>query len=148
MTSSKVQTSAKVKGKARVKATTETTTPTPETTTPTTTPDKVVLKATTTPKIKASLYLADGVTGKALQASKIATNFDIKAEIYSLSYCIKLVLKHDNGFLTKLRLTEKELTPANLLKYKKEKEAKNGKFSAWLIMTLCNRYAKDRATQK
>lgn len=89
--------------------------------------------------MKQPIYLS--VSGKVLHGSKISTNKAVKEENTSLSFCIKQVQKHDQGFLTSFVAYKKsDLTPANLLPLLKEKEGKNGKFTAWLVMSLIKRY--------
>jgi hypothetical protein len=88
-------------------------------------------------------YLNDNVTGKQVQQAKSATNKSVKEENTSLSFCIKQVLKHDQSFLTSFKGYKKsDIVPANLLPLLTEKEAKSGKFTAWLVMNLISRYYK------
>lgn len=87
------------------------------------------------------IFLADGVTGKQLQANKIDTNNEVKKENTSFSFCLKQVVKHDKGFISAfVNFSEADCTPKNLIPLLKGKEAINGKYSAWLIMTLIRRY--------
>ena len=92
---------------------------------------------------KKVVYLAQNVTGKMFQDSKIETNKAIKVENFSFSFCLKQVLKHDKGFTSSiLNFKETDCTPKNLLPLLKGKEAKTGKFSSWLVMQLISRYYK------
>lgn len=94
-------------------------------------------------KEKAPLYLVDGLTGKQLMSSKIATNNAHKSEQGSISYCIKRLLQFNDGFLNSFKgYNEADIKPSNLLPLLKETEAKNGKFSVWLTMQLVSRYYK------
>ncbi len=89
--------------------------------------------------MKQPIYLS--VSGKVLHGAKISTNKSVKEENTSFSFCLKQVQKHDQGFLTSFVAYKKsDLTPANLLPLLKEKEGKNGKFTAWLVMSLIKRY--------
>ena len=91
--------------------------------------------------MKQAIYLQSGITGKQLQSNKSLTNKSVKEENTSFSFCLKQVQKHDQGFLTSFVAYKKsDLTPANLLPLLKEKEGKNGKFTAWLVMSLIKRY--------
>jgi len=91
--------------------------------------------------MKQVTYLNEGMTGKQHMATKSATNKSVKEENTSLSFCIKQVQKHDQGFLTSfVGYKKSDITPANLLPLLKEKEGKNGKFTAWLVMSLIKRY--------
>ena len=106
---------------------------------------KVAVKQTNeAPKTtKKVIYLASGVSGKMLQDAKINTNNSIKTENFSFSFCLKQVLKHDQNFTSSiLNFKETDCTPKNLLPLLKEKEAKNGKFSSWLVMQLITRFYK------
>ncbi len=86
-------------------------------------------------------FLVDGITGKNLQNAKIDTNNEVKKENTSLSFCLKQVVKHDKGFISSFKnFKETDCSPKNLLPLLKGKEAKNGRFSAWLVMTLIRRY--------
>lgn len=88
--------------------------------------------------MKKVIYLS--VEGKVMNDAKKATNNSVKAENTSISFCIKQVIKHDAGFLNSfVNYKESDLTPSNLLAHKKETEGKNGKFTAWLVMTLVRR---------
>jgi hypothetical protein len=92
---------------------------------------------------KKVVYLAQNVTGKMLQDAKIETNKAVKDENTSFSFCLKQVLKHDKNFTTSiLKFKETDCTPKNLLPLLKGKEAKNGKFSSWLVMQLITRFYK------
>ena len=106
---------------------------------------KVAVKQSTeAPKTtKKVVYLASGVTGKMLQDAKIETNNEIKKENTSFSHCLKQVVKFDKGFTSKIaKFKETDCTPANLTPLLKPSEAKNGKFSSWLIMQLITRFYK------
>ena len=97
---------------------------------------KKVLK----PKIT---YLAEGITGKALQSAKIDTNKAHKVDAGSFSYCKNRVLQFNAGFLEGFAAyNEADLTPKNLLPLRSEKEAARPNFSVWLIMQLISRYYK------
>jgi hypothetical protein len=88
-------------------------------------------------------FLAEGITGKQVMAAKSATNKSVKEENTSLSFCIKQVLKHDQSFLASFKGYKKsDIVPANLIPLLTEKEAKSGKFTAWLVMNLISRYYK------
>jgi hypothetical protein len=94
-------------------------------------------------KSKKVIYLSANVTGKMLQDAKIETNKAVKDENTSFSFCLKQVLKHDKNFTTSiLKFKEADCTPKNLLPLLKGKEAKNGKFSSWLVMQLITRFYK------
>ncbi len=94
-------------------------------------------------KSKKVIYLSANVTGKMLQDAKIETNKAVKDENTSFSFCLKQVLKHDKNFTTSiLKFKETDCTPKNLLPLLKGKEAKNGKFSSWLVMQLITRFYK------
>lgn len=91
--------------------------------------------------MKQAIYLQSGISGKQLQSAKSATNKSVKEENTSFSFCLKQVQKHDASFLTSfVGYKKSDLTPANLLPLLKEKEGKNGKFTAWLVMSLIKRY--------
>jgi hypothetical protein len=97
---------------------------------------KKVLK----PKIT---YLAEGITGKALQSAKIDTNKAHKVDAGSFSYCKNRVLQFNAGFLEGFAAyNEADITPKNLLPLRSEKEAMRPNFSVWLIMQLISRYYK------
>lgn len=88
-------------------------------------------------------YLNDGITGKQVQQAKSATNKSVKEENTSFSFCLKQAIKHDQNYLTSFKGYKKaDLTPANLIPLLTEKEAKSGKFTAWLVMNLISRYYK------
>jgi hypothetical protein len=88
-------------------------------------------------------FLAEGITGKQVMVAKSATNKSVKEENTSLSFCIKQVLKHDQSFLTSFKGYKKsDIVPANLIPLMTEKEAKSGKFTAWLVMNLISRFYK------
>jgi hypothetical protein len=88
-------------------------------------------------------FLAEGITGKQAMAAKSATNKSVKEENTSFSFCLKQAIKHDQNYLTSFKGYKKaDLTPANLLPLLTEKEAKSGKFTAWLVMNLISRYYK------
>ena len=92
-------------------------------------------------KTEKIVFLAEGMTGKKLQSNKIETNNAVKVENTSFSFCLKQVIKHDKGFCSSfVNFKESECTPKNLKPLLRGKEAINGKFSAWLIMTLIRRY--------
>ena len=92
-------------------------------------------------KTEKIIFLAAGVTGKQLQNNKIETNNEVKKENTSFSFCLKQVIKFDKGFCSSfVNFKESDCNPKNLLPLLKGKEAINGKFSAWLIMTLIRRY--------
>lgn len=92
-------------------------------------------------KTEKIVFLSEGVTGKQLVANKIDTNNSVKAENTSFSFCLKQVVKHDKGFCSSfVKFKETDCTPSNLLPLRKGKEGANGKYSAWLIMTLIRRY--------
>jgi len=91
--------------------------------------------------MKTAIILKEGITGKQHIASKRATNNRVKEENTSVSFCIKQVLKHDESFLNSIvGYKKQDVTPANLLPLLQGKEAKNNKFSAWLVMTLVKRF--------
>lgn len=91
--------------------------------------------------MKTTIILKEGITGKMHQASKRATNNRVKEENFSISFCIKQVLKHDESFLNSIiGYKKQDISPANLLPLLQGKEAKNNKFSAWLVMTLVKRF--------
>lgn len=99
--------------------------------------------ATTTKKSSKVVYLAQNVTGKMMQDAKIDTNNSIKQENFSFSFCLKQVLKHDKNFTSSIKnFKETDCNPKNLLPLLKGKEAKNGKFSSWLVMQLITRFYK------
>ena len=94
-------------------------------------------------KDKKVSYLSEGITGNMLKNAKIETNNEVKKENTSISFCIKRVLEFDRNFTTSIRgFNAKDITPKNLIPLLKGKEAKNGKFSAWLVMQLITRYYK------
>jgi len=98
------------------------------------------VKKTLTPKVT---YLAEGITGKALQSAKIDTNKAHKVDAGSFSYCVKRVIQFNAGFLEGFAAyNEADLTPKNLLPLRSEKEASRPNFSVWLIMQLISRYYK------
>lgn len=98
------------------------------------------VKKTLKPKIT---YLAEGITGKALQSAKIDTNKAHKVDAGSFSYCVKRVIQFNAGFLEGFAAyNEADLTPKNLLPLRSEKEAMRPNFSVWLIMQLISRYYK------
>ena len=100
--------------------------------------------AVKTKKEKAPVYLKEGLTGKQVTNNKIATNNAHKLDSGSISYCIKRLIEFNQGFLESFNGYKLEdLTPKNLLKFKKETEAKNGRFSVWLVMQLVTRYYKN-----
>lgn len=106
---------------------------------------KVAVKQSTeAPKTtKKVIYLASDVSGAMFRDAKINTNKSIKTENFSFSFCLKQVLKHDQNFTSSiLNFKETDCTPKNLLPLLKEKEAKNGKFSSWLVMQLITRFYK------
>ncbi len=95
-------------------------------------------------KEKAPIYLKEGLSGKKLTSNKIATNNAHKLDSGSISYCIKRLIEFNQGFLESFNGYKLEdLTPKNLLQFKKETEAKNGRFSVWLVMQLVTRYYKN-----
>jgi len=106
---------------------------------------KKVIGAIVVKKSKQFTYLKDGVTGKMLQGLKIESNNKYKAEIHSLSYCLKFLSK-ESVFLASIKATKQDLNPSILLKFRTEKEIarneKNGKFSFWLVSNLLIRYKK------
>ncbi len=86
-------------------------------------------------------FLAEGITGKQVQQAKRDTNKSVKEENSSISFCIKQVLKHDQSFLASFKGYKKsDIVPANLTPLLTEKEAKSGKFTAWLVMSLIRRF--------
>lgn len=88
-------------------------------------------------------YLAEGITGKALQSAKIDTNKAHKVDAGSFSYCVKRVMQFNAGFLEGFAAyNEADITPKNLLPLRSEKEAARPNFSVWLIMQLISRYYK------
>ena len=98
------------------------------------------VKKVLTPKVT---YLAEGITGKALQSAKIDTNKAHKVDAGSFSYCVKRVMQFNAGFLEGFAAyNEADLTPKNLLPLRSEKEASRPNFSVWLIMQLISRYYK------
>lgn len=98
------------------------------------------VKKVLTPKIT---YLAEGITGKALQSAKIDTNKAHKVDAGSFSYCVKRVIQFNAGFLEGFAAyNEADITPKNLLPLRSEKEAARPNFSVWLIMQLISRYYK------
>jgi hypothetical protein len=100
----------------------------------------VSVKKVLTPKIT---YLAEGITGKALQSAKIDTNKAHKVDAGSFSYCKNRVLQFNAGFLEGFAAyNEADITPKNLLPLRSEKEAARPNFSVWLIMQLISRYYK------
>lgn len=91
--------------------------------------------------MKQAIYLKTGISGKQLQSAKSATNKAIKADNTSFSFCLKQVLKHDQDFLTSfVKFSKADMTPTNLMPLLGEKEAKHGKFSSHLVMSLIKRY--------
>jgi hypothetical protein len=100
----------------------------------------VSVKKVLKPKIT---YLAEGITGKALQSAKIDTNKAHKVDAGSCSYCKNRVIQFNAGFLEGFAAyNEADLTPKNLLPLRSEKEAMRPNFSVWLIMQLISRYYK------
>jgi hypothetical protein len=100
----------------------------------------VSVKKVLTPKVT---YLAEGITGKALQSAKIDTNKAHKVDAGSFSYCKNRVLQFNAGFLEGFAAyNEADITPKNLLPLRSEKEAMRPNFSVWLIMQLISRYYK------
>lgn len=98
------------------------------------------VKKVLTPKVN---YLAEGITGKALQSAKIDTNKAHKVDAGSFSYCVKRVMQFNAGFLEGFAAyNEADITPKNLLPLRSEKEASRPNFSVWLIMQLISRYYK------
>lgn len=94
-------------------------------------------------KSKKVTYLSEGVTGKMFTYAKIETNNEVKKENSSISFCIKRVLELDKGFTSSIKgFNAKDINPKNLIPLLKGKEAKSGKFSAWLVMQLISRYYK------
>jgi|DEB19_MinimDraft_3_1074340.scaffolds.fasta_scaffold24112_1 hypothetical protein len=92
-------------------------------------------------EVKKVVYLLENVSGKQLMNNKIDTNNSNKKEISTISYCIRQALKHDKNFFTSFKqFNERDIIPSNLLKFLKPTEAKNGKFSVWLVMTLTKRF--------
>ena len=101
---------------------------------------KAATKVSKAPKVT---YLAEGITGKALQSAKIDTNKAHKVDAGSFSYCVKRVVQFNAGFLEGFAAyNEADLTPKNLLPLRSEKEASRTNFSVWLIMQLISRYYK------
>ena len=95
-------------------------------------------------KPKKPVYLKEGLTGKQVTNNKIATNNAHKLDSGSISYCIKRLIEFNQGFLESFNGYKLEdLTPKNLLQFKKQTEAKNGRFSVWLVMQLVTRYYKN-----
>ena len=99
--------------------------------------------------MKSSIILKEGITGKMHQASKSATNNNAKAENFSISFNIKQALKHDDNFFGAIAgFKASDVTPANLLPLLQGKEAKNNKFSVWLVCTLVKRFYVSKEASK
>lgn len=99
--------------------------------------------------MKTTIILKEGLTGKQHIASKRATNNRVKEENVSISFCIKQVLKHDESFLNSIvGYKASDVTPANLLPLLQGKEGKEGRFSAWLVMTLVKRFYVSKEASK
>lgn len=103
-----------------------------------------VVKSNSVPKkTEKIIYLVEGVKGKELINNKIETNNSHKKEVKSISWCIRQALQHDKEYFTKFKnFNPKDITPFNLLKFKKPTEAIHGNFSVWLVLTLASRYYK------
>jgi hypothetical protein len=92
---------------------------------------------------KSKGYLVEGISGKQMQKAKYATNNAVKAENTSISFCIKQVLKHNDNYLQGFKEYKKgDINPANLLPLLTEKEARSGKFTAYLVLNLIGRFYK------
>ena len=103
---------------------------------------KATTKAATKPK--QVLYLKQGITGKQHQLAKRNGNKAAKAEIHSMSFCIKMVLKHCKRFLGECRyVSMKDITPAKLDQFKTDRE-KSWKAGVWLVATCIDRMNKER----
>jgi hypothetical protein len=108
------------------------------------TKSKVKTENTAVKKTEKIIFLAENVTGKILQNSKIETNREVKKEIRTFSFAKRYSLQFDKGFYSSfVKFNENDLTPANLLPLRTAKEKtssdKNG-FSAWLFMSLVKRF--------
>ena len=99
------------------------------------------------PKKKANapkvVYLKEGVTGKQLLKAKIEANNKNKEELHSISFCIKQIKRHGKQFTKLIKgFNEKDLTPANLLPMRTEKEQERTKFTFWMVEQLIVRFYK------
>lgn len=93
--------------------------------------------------MKQAIYLKEGISGKQLSSAKSATNKAVKEENFSFSFNLRQVMKHDQKFLTSfVNYKKADMTPTNLIPLLTEREAKSGKFTAWLVMQLIGRYYK------
>jgi hypothetical protein len=103
---------------------------------------KVASKVIETEK-KRVVILVEGVTGKSLMQAKLNANNASKTEVKSISFCINQVNKHGQDFLTSFaKYNKKDITPANLLPLRTEKQVERGTFSVWLIMQLITKFYK------
>jgi len=89
------------------------------------------------------VYLKEGMTGKQLQKLKINANNASKEEVKSISWCIKQVDKHGQDFLNSFsNYSPSDITPANLLPLRTEKQVERGTFSVWLVTQLITKFYK------
>lgn len=93
-------------------------------------------------------YLAEGVTGKQMQAAKIKASRANKDELRSLSFQCKQVKKHGQEFMKAAKLTEMDVQPANIIPYLTEREKGFDGFSYWTVQNCMIRFAKARHNNK
>ena len=109
-------------------------------------------KAKNSKKIAKVTFLKEGVTGKDLMKSQIASNNAHKKDMGSFSQCLKRAIAFDDGFISSMKLTKADLAPKNLLTFlsdgeKLRQKARKDKglepkFSVWGVQMLIKRAAK------
>ena len=111
-------------------------------------PQEIVLDVKSTEEVIAQakskvVYLKEGMTGKQLTKLKINANNASKEECKSASWCIKQLTKHGQEFLNSFsNYSPSDITPANLLPLRTEKQVERGTFSVWLMTQLITKFYK------
>jgi hypothetical protein len=108
--------------------------------------------STATKKTEKIVFLSGNVTGRELQQFKSIQNKDAKLKLRSISSCITAVKLSEGNFLKSFaNFDENDLSPANLLPLRNDKEKQNSDlkgFSTWLVMGLIKRYYQQNTFKK
>lgn len=103
-------------------------------------------------KTEKIVFLSGNVTGRELQQFKSVQNRDAKLKLRSISSCITAVKLSEGNFLKSfVNFDENDLTPANLLPLRNDKEKQSSDlkgFSTWLVMGLIKRYYQQNTFKK
>lgn len=104
-----------------------------------------IVKAVKAVKVDKTVYLAEGVTGKAFMQLIFNANRAHKEEGKSFSFCLKRAVEFGGEVFSSIKgFDVKDLTPANLIPLRSETNALKAGFSVYEVLMLIKKYYQNK----